>query len=76
MLRNTNVISISLPPDMLTILEQLARQAAKNRSEVIRGLIANYSQAKSWEQIFVWGRRTKENFNICSEADILKIIND
>ena len=76
MLRNSTVISISLPPEDLETLQRLAAQMAKTRSEVIRELLASYSQKKSWEQIFTWGRQTKENFNIRSEEDILKIIND
>jgi len=76
MLRNSTVISISLPPEDLETLQRLAAQMAKTRSEVIRELLASYSQKKSWEQIFAWGRQTKEKFNIRSEEDILKIIND
>ncbi|MBM3283612.1 ribbon-helix-helix protein, CopG family [Candidatus Gottesmanbacteria bacterium] len=76
MLRNTSVISISLPPEILTILEQLTRKTSKTRSEIIRDLLVSYRQEKSWEQVFSWGRKTKEQFNIRSEDDILKIIND
>lgn len=76
MLRSTTVISISLPPEILVILEQLTRKTAQTRSAVIRGLLVSYYQDKSWEQIFSWGRQTKENFNIGSEEDILRIIDD
>lgn len=76
MLRNTAVISISLPPEILAILEQLTRETSKTRSEIIKDLLVSYRQEKSWKQIFSWGRKTKEQFNIRSEDDILKIIND
>lgn len=76
MLRNTAVISISLPPEILAILEQLTRKTSKTRSEIIKDLLVSYYQDKSWEQIFSWGRKTKEKFKIKSEEDILKIIND
>ena len=76
MLRSTTVVSISLPPEILVILEQLTRKTAQTRSAVIRGLLVSYYQDKSWEQIFSWGRQTKENFNIGSEKDILRIIGD
>ena len=76
MLRNTTVISISLPPDILAILEQLARKTTKTRSEIIKELLVAYRQEKSWEQVFSWGRKTKERFNIENEEDILKMIND
>lgn len=76
MQRNTNVISISLTPEVLLILEQISSKSAKTRSEVIKDLLVTYNQNKSWEQIFVWGRKTKEKFAIKSEEDIIKIIND
>lgn len=76
MLRNTAVISISLSPEILAILEQLTRQTSKTRSEIVKDLLVSYHQDKSWEQIFSWGRQTKEKFRIKSEEDILKIIND
>jgi len=54
----------------------LTRKTSKTRSEIIRDLLVSYRQEKSWEQVFSWGRKTKEQFNIRSEDDILKIIND
>lgn len=76
MLRNTAVVSISLSPEILAILERLTRETAKTRSDVVRDLIVSYARDKSWEQIFAWGRQTKQKFKIKSEEDILKIIND
>jgi len=60
----------------MAILEQIARKTAKTRSEIIKELIVSYEKDKAWDQIFAWGRKTKEKFNIRSEEDILKIIND
>jgi metal-responsive CopG/Arc/MetJ family transcriptional regulator len=76
MLRNTAVISVSLPPEVLNILKQITAKTSKTRSEVIRDLLVLYYQDKSWEQIFAWGKQTKEKFNIKSEEDIVKLIND
>lgn len=76
MIRNTAVISISLPQEFLLILNRLAKKAAKTRSDIIRELLLDYYQDQSWEQIFDWGRTTKEKFNIKSETDIIKLIND
>lgn len=76
MIRNTAVISISLPQELLLILNRLAKKAAKTRSDIIRELLMDYYQDQSWEQIFDWGRTTKEKFNIRGEVDIVKLIND
>jgi len=76
MIRNTAVISVSLPQEFLLILNQLTKKMAKTRSGVIKDLLLDYYQDQSWEQIFDWGRTTKEKFNIRSEEDIVKLIND
>lgn len=76
MLRNTTVISISLPTDILTILQKLTRETRKTRSEVVKDLLVSYYQDKSWEKIFAWGRKTKEKYRLKSEEDIIRIIND
>lgn len=76
MLRNTTVISISLPPEVLTKLEKIIKETSKTRSEVIKDLLVSYYQDKSWEDIFAWGRNAKEKFNIKSEEDIVRLIND
>lgn len=76
MIRNTAVVSISLPQEFLLILDSLAKRAAKTRSDIIRELLLGYYQDKSWEQIFSWGRQTKEKFRLTSEVDILKLIDD
>ncbi|MEK7513457.1 MAG: ribbon-helix-helix protein, CopG family [Patescibacteria group bacterium] len=75
-IRNTAVISISLPQEFLLILNQLTKKKAKTRSEVIKDMLLSYYQDQSWEQLFDWGRKTKEKFNIKSEEDIVKLIND
>lgn len=76
MQRNTAVISISLPPEILSILEKLSKKTAKTRSEIVKELLITYYQDESWEQIFARGRKTKEKFDIKSEEDIVRLIND
>lgn len=76
MQRNTAVVSVSLPPEVFAILNQLAKAKVKTKSEVIKDLLLSCRQNESWEKIFAWGRQTKEKYRIASEEDILKIIND
>ena len=76
MLRNTSVISISLLPDSLEILEKLCQKEAKSRSQIIKELLLEQNQKQAWDTVFDWGRNTKEQMAITSEEDILKLIND
>jgi len=73
---NRQVVSISLPKKSLLVLEKICRQQEKTRSEIIREFIRKYSQEKQWQEIFSWGEKTASKFNIKSEEDILKLIND
>ena len=76
MTRNTAVVSISLHKDEYLLLEKLSKDRAKNRSEMIRELIVAYKENRTWDEIFTWGRKTKEKFSIQSEEDIMKLIHD
>ena len=70
------VISISLYKKYLNKLDQMSKKEDKSRSQVVRELIEKYETDKEWEQIRKWGRETAKKFNIKSEEDILRIIND
>jgi len=76
MLRTSKVISISLPPEIFTRLETIRKQTSKTRSQVIKDLIRKYEIDQAWNQLYSWGEKTAEKFNISTEKDILKIIND
>jgi len=76
MLRTSKVISISLPPEIFTRLETIRKQTSKTRSQVIKDLIRKYEIDQAWNQLYSWGQNTAEKFNISTEKDILKIIND
>ena len=70
------VISVSLYKKYLKKLDQMTKKENKSRSQVVRELIERYETDKEWEQIRKWGRETAKKFNIKSEEDILRIIND
>ena len=73
---NRQVVSISLSPKTLYLLNLICQQEEKSRSQVVRELIKSYFAKKKWQQIFVWGEKTAEKFKIRTEKDILKLIND
>ncbi|MBI4130648.1 ribbon-helix-helix protein, CopG family [Candidatus Roizmanbacteria bacterium] len=76
MLRQTKVVSISLPENIYIKLEKIRKKEDKSRSELIKQLIQNYEKEELWQQVYRRGAQTKKQFNITSEDDILKIIND
>ncbi|KKQ41409.1 MAG: hypothetical protein US60_C0041G0011 [Microgenomates group bacterium GW2011_GWC1_37_8] len=70
------VVSFSLPEKYLKKLEKLTQEESKSRSQLIRELLDKYEADEVWEEIFKWGVETRSKFNIKSEEDVLKIIND
>ena len=70
------VISISLYKKYLNKLDQMSKKEDKSRSQLIRELIDKYETDNLWEDIYEIGRKTAKKFNIKSEEDVLRIIND
>jgi len=74
--QNRQIITISLPFFMLQKLTRISKKERKTRSQVIRDMIEKYETDSIWEEIYKWGSDTAAEFNIKSEEDILKILND
>lgn len=70
------VLSVSLPVKYFQRLERLTKDKDKSRSQVIREMLDKYEIDEEWSQIYKWGRQTARKFNIKSEEDVLRIIND
>ena len=70
------IISLSLPEKYLRKLEKLTGEESKSRSQLIRELLDKYEADEVWKDIFKWGEETQTKFNIKSEEDVLRIIND
>jgi metal-responsive CopG/Arc/MetJ family transcriptional regulator len=76
MLTKRKVVSLSLTPKSLSLLDRISKKEEKSRSAVVRDLIRSYFVEKDWDEIFNWGKETAKKFKIRSEADVLELIND
>lgn len=70
------VISLSLSPKALYLLDKICQKEDKSRSAAVRALIRQYAIEKKWQEIFNLGEKTAKKYKIRSEADILKLLND
>lgn len=70
------VVSISLYKKYLKKLDQMSKKEDKSRSQVVRELIDKYETDMLWGDIYEIGRKTAKKFNIKSEEDVLRIINE
>ena len=69
-------LTVSLSQKSYNKLEVLQKTESRSRSEIIRSLIDKYDNQKTWEELFVLGDATTQEYDIKSEEDVLKIIED
>ena len=54
--RTTQIISISVPPDMTCQIDRLARIESRTRSELLREALRRYLEEQEWKRLFNYGR--------------------
>lgn len=64
-MRTTKTLSVTLPPDMLTRAEQLAKKENPLR---------HYERQRWWDQMNAFGRVTAEAAGISTEEDVVNAI--
>jgi metal-responsive CopG/Arc/MetJ family transcriptional regulator len=72
--RNTQVISISLPKRIARELEKTRKFRGQSRSAFIASLIGKEAEDARWQRIYKKGKETAKKFMITSEEDIDRIL--
>lgn len=75
--RNTAVVSISLPPDILAQLNKWARLERKSKTELIKEALKWYRHwkfKKDWVQFRKEGEKIRKQFNLKTEQDLYDYI--
>ena len=75
-IRNTEVISISLPKEIAFRLEEARKRQGQSRSAFITSLIERISEDERWEALYKKGAETARKFKITSEEDIDRILHE
>ena len=65
--RTTQVISISLPPEMTRQIDRLAKNESRTRSELLREALRRYLEEQTWKKIFNYGRMKARTLEITSK---------
>lgn len=73
-IRNTVVVSVSLPEATAKKLEEARKRESASRSSFIGNLIEQAVEESRWQRIYRKGRETAQKFNITSEEDIDAIL--
>lgn len=75
--RNTAVVSISLPPDVLAQLNQWAKLERKSKTELIKEALSWYRQWKfkrDWAELRKKGEEIRKEFGFKTEQDLYDYI--
>jgi len=74
--RNTEVISISLPKNVVQKLEKVRSIRGQSRSAFVVSLINELAEEERWRRIYQKGEKTAREFKITSEDDIDRILHE
>lgn len=76
-MRNTKVVSISMPAEMLEAAESIARQENRTMSELIREALRVYQrQRQSWQNVFAYGEANARRLGIQDEQDVVRVVRE
>jgi predicted transcriptional regulator len=59
-MRTTKTLSVTLPPEMLTRAEQMAKKEHRTMSELVREALRQYERKNWWDEINAYGRTTAQ----------------
>ena len=65
--RTTRVISISIPPEMTSQIDRLAKNESRTRSELLREALRRYLEEQTWKKIFNYGRMKARTLEITAK---------
>jgi predicted transcriptional regulator len=73
-MRTTKTLSVTLPPEMLTRAEQLAKKEHRTMSELVREALRQYERRNWWDEMNAYGRVTAEAAAVRNEKDVVEAI--
>jgi CopG family transcriptional regulator/antitoxin EndoAI len=73
-MRTTKTLSVTLPPEMLTRAEQLAKKEHRTMSELVREALRQYERKNRWDELNTYGRTTAQAAGIRTEEDVVDAI--
>lgn len=75
--RNTQVLSVSLPPEVYKKIEQLSKSEKKTKSQLIRDMVVAYRRnvyEKEWAKIRKMGDEIRKKYNFKTEDELFEYI--
>ena len=74
-MRNSKVLTISLPPRLFERVMKTAKSKGMTRSELVREALRRYeTEEQEWQALFNYGRRKAQVAGIRTEEDVERLI--
>jgi predicted transcriptional regulator len=74
-MRTSKTLSITLPPEMLTRAEEIARKEHRTMSELVREALRQYERTQWWDSMNTYGRPKAEERGL-TEADVVSAVRE
>jgi predicted transcriptional regulator len=74
-MKTSKTLSITIPPEMLSRAEALAKKENRTMSELVREALRHYERQRWWEETNAYGRVRAETLGIRAE-DIDRVIHE
>ena len=74
-MRTSKTLSITLPPEMLTRAEEIARKEHRTMSELVREALRQYERLQWWDSMNAYGRPKAEERGL-TEADVVPAVQE
>lgn len=73
-MRTTKTLSVTLPPEMLTRAERMAKREHRTMSELVREALRQYERKAWWDEMNAYGRATAKAAGVKGEADVVRAV--
>ncbi|MBZ5607491.1 MAG: ribbon-helix-helix domain-containing protein [Acidobacteriia bacterium] len=73
-MRTTRTLSITLPPEILTRAEKLAKKENRTMSELIREALRQYERHRWWDEMNAYGRKSAATAGVRTEQEVVSAI--
>ena len=75
--RRSKIVNMSLPPELLLQVEEMARQRGVSKSHILREALKDYiASERRWERIRRWGEESARSLRIKDEEDVDRLIHE
>ena len=73
-MRTTGTVTISLPPDLASEVDRLAKEEGRTRSELLREAFRQYAERRRrWDQLFAFGEVRASAVRLSEESVVAAV---